>query len=140
MRIRIPEATTRRWQTLASSEVDGLKDAAGCGDWCTAAILSKLAGAGLRGLRKTGSESLIDAIRFGQAAAAWNCSFEGARGGMYRYDAKAFQKHVHAILECEHVQPVDDSQGSERSKYDESVCPACHDAQPLGMRKNNAAS
>jgi len=30
------------------------------------------------------------AVRFGQAMAAWNCKFEGVRGGMYSFDpAKA---------------------------------------------------
>lgn len=41
---------------------------------------------------------LQDALRFGQALAAWNCGFEGARGGMYNVDKKQFESGVRQIM------------------------------------------
>lgn len=136
----LPEARTRKWQTLGAIEVDGLKDAAGCGDWCTAAILSRLARSGVKGLRKATNKSLLEAIRFGQAAAAWNCGFEGARGGMYRFDATTFQTHVKAILASKSIEPADDGRTTDSSQQLAHVCPACQDGAALhGRRKAGVA-
>ena len=74
------------------------KDAAGAGDWCTAGILSRLARGGLTGFRRISFEKLQDALRYGQALAAWNCGFEGARGGMSHVDQHTFKRQVEAIL------------------------------------------
>jgi fructokinase len=140
-RSHLPEARTRRWQSLGALRADGLRDAAGSGDWCTAGILSKLARSGVKGLRKTSSKSLLGAIRFGQAAAAWNCAFEGARGGMYRFDERTFQVHVKAILGSKSILPDDDAHATDARQQLAHVCPACHDAGvPLhGRRKTGVA-
>lgn len=124
----LPEAKTRGWQEFAALQLDDLKDAAGSGDWCTAGILSKIARGGVKGLRRIASKSLQDAIRFGQAAAAWNCAFEGARGGMYRFDASSFQTHVKAILARKAIHPADQAHAEQSSQKLTHVCPACHDA------------
>ena len=140
-RSHLPEARTRRWQSLGALQADGLRDAAGSGDWCTAGILSKVARSGAKGLRKTSTKSLSEAIRFGQAAAAWNCTFEGARGGMYRFDVRTFQTHVKAILGSKSIQPADDAQATDSRQQLAHVCPACQDAGvPLpGRRKSGVA-
>lgn len=127
-RSNLPDGRTRRWQTLAAFQVNGLKDAAGCGDWCTAGILSKIARAGVKGLQKTGSKPLLDAVRFGQAAAAWNSGFEGARGGMYRFDADTFQAHAKAIVESGNMQSADETHMTDPRQQLSHFCPACQDA------------
>lgn len=140
-RSHLLNARTRGWQTLPAFEVAGLKDAAGCGDWCTAAILSKIAHGGVKGLRKTESKALLNALRFGQAAAAWNCGFEGARGGMYRFDARAFSVHVKAILESGDILPTDETQKVDPRQQLVHLCPTCLDAG-IGLhrrRKNGIA-
>ena len=38
------------------------------------------------------------AFRYGQALAAWNCGFKGARGGMYSTDKARFFEYVQGIL------------------------------------------
>ena len=46
------------------------------------------------GLRKTNRRLLREAVRYGQALAAWNCRFEGARGGMYERSRAEFAEEV----------------------------------------------
>ena len=86
------------WVELKSLLVDELKDTAGAGDWCTAGLLSKVATKGFAGFSAMSDEQILEAIRFGQALAAWNCRFEGARGGMYAMSKPQFKKQVDEIL------------------------------------------
>jgi sugar/nucleoside kinase (ribokinase family) len=86
------------WVECRALPVDGVKDTAGAGDWCTAGLLSKVGGSGFSGFSATSDQELAAAIRFGQALAAWNCGFEGARGGMYAMSKSQFQKQINEIL------------------------------------------
>src|SRR5207247_2285384 len=70
----------------------------GAGDWCTSGIIATLGGTGVAGLVSCREPTLVDALRYGQALAAWNCGFEGARGGMYRVKRSSFAREVAAIL------------------------------------------
>lgn len=78
-----------------------LADTCGSGDWCTAGILSMVAEDGLAGFLAAGAAGIREALRYGQALAAWNCGFEGARGGMYAVDRRAFDRQITALLEGE---------------------------------------
>ena len=69
------------------------------GDWCTAGRIHGSGQAGLAGLLETGAEEFPDAVWFGQVMAAWNCRFEGARGGMYQMNESSFQRDVLRILD-----------------------------------------
>lgn len=88
-----------RWIELRALPVNELKDTAGSGDWCTAGLLSKIACQGFAGFSAASDREVSDAIRYGQALAAWNCRFEGARGGMYVVSKGQFQKEVSEILD-----------------------------------------
>ena len=79
----LENARTEGWKALGALPAIEVKDAAGAGDWCTAGMLSMLGLGGRDGLRQVSREHLEDALLFGQSLAAWNCGFEGARGGMY---------------------------------------------------------
>ncbi|PWJ23285.1 fructokinase [Branchiibius hedensis] len=84
LRFRLPR--NRRnpgWRTLNSAPAPDVRDSCGSGDWCTAGILSKLASRGVETLDAASVTSVTTALKFGQELAAWNCAFEGARGGMY---------------------------------------------------------
>lgn len=71
------------WKTMPSVPAPIVRDAAGSGDWCTAGLIARLAP------RKDLASSVGDlgvvegALRFGQALAALNCAYNGARGLMY---------------------------------------------------------
>lgn len=75
------------WQHLQAEPIEKLVDAAGSGDWLTAGFLYSLcrtANGINKNLKKDlKQESLVRALTVGQKLAAWNCSFRGARGGMY---------------------------------------------------------
>jgi fructokinase len=123
---RLPRAATRGWVTMEAFSPMGLKDAAGAGDWCTAALIDKLAQGGLLGFRKISGGELKDSVRFGQALASWNCRFEGARGGMYEVTKKEFDQEVAHILEGAtldaRLSPLDDHDVPHAVRR---LCPSC---------------
>jgi fructokinase len=71
------------WHHLPAIPSVSFRDSAGSGDWCTAGVMARLATSGDPLGQLLESDSLIDALRFGQALAALNCSYDGARGLMY---------------------------------------------------------
>jgi sugar/nucleoside kinase (ribokinase family) len=97
-RSRIPACRTNGWRKIEACAVLGSKDSAGAGDWCTAGIIHLLGTKGLAGLKTLTEKELKQALDFGQALAAWNCRFEGARGGMYLVDKRRFHQEVNQIL------------------------------------------
>lgn len=97
-RSKITSCKTNGWQRLDSYKVKQIKDTAGAGDWCTAGIIHQLGQGGFGKFQKITNTELQDALRFGQALAAWNCGFEGARGGMYEVAQKGFQLEVARIM------------------------------------------
>jgi sugar/nucleoside kinase (ribokinase family) len=128
-RSRLPKNPSRGWNSLPVFPVPDLKDAAGAGDWCTAGLLNKLARGGLTALKKATSETLREAFQYGQALAAWNCGFEGARGGMYEVDLATFHRQVDRILEGGEFEPLSlDKQDPELAQLLARLCPACEKA------------
>jgi fructokinase len=102
------------WEHLPAFRVPAVRDAGGSGDWCTAGFLHRVRqGDGYR-----------DALRFGQALGAWNCAFEGARGGLYRVDRPTMMRDALRILHGEVFDPAD---GAGPSTLDEAgaFCPRC---------------
>jgi fructokinase len=84
LRFRTPRRNTSKvWRSLEAVKVDAVVDSCGSGDWCTAGLLTRLATNGAAGLREATLPEIKDALVYGQELAAWNCQFEGARGGMY---------------------------------------------------------
>lgn len=77
------------WKVLPAFSVPELRDAVGAGDWTTAGLIHGLITSG-SSVEKVVSETdaVVLATRLGQALAALNCGFEGARGLMYAADAK----------------------------------------------------
>jgi fructokinase len=69
------------WVYLAAYHAQYVADTSGSGDWCTAGMLYSLFSdkdSGSAG--EITSQDLSKALRFGQALAALNCSYAGARG------------------------------------------------------------
>jgi sugar/nucleoside kinase (ribokinase family) len=86
------------WETMKAYELKRIVDTAGAGDWCTAGIIHSLCHGGLDGFEKLSSDKLKSGLRFGQALAAFNCLFEGARGAMYLLSRDKFEKIILEIL------------------------------------------
>jgi fructokinase len=138
-RSRLPGCKSRSWQRLEALPAEDVKDTAGAGDWCTAGIIHKILYDGAAGLSEVDDTNLREAIRFGQALAAWNCAFEGARGGMYSVEKDVFERQVERILRGAEstIAAVMPGQASSSSAGD-CVCPACesYDAPQLKARRS----
>jgi sugar/nucleoside kinase (ribokinase family) len=121
-----PAGRGGRWSELKAFPVWQIKDTAGAGDWCTAGIIDRGGRGGAKGLFRLSESELRSAFRYGQALAAWNCGFEGARGGMYAVDQATFERQVTRILGGEangpDTKPKSPAVGGEQI---EGFCPAC---------------
>lgn len=86
------------WQEIPAYTVKELKDTVGSGDWCSAGILHLLGSNGKESFKKAGPVEVFAALRFGQALAALNCYFEGARGSMYDLSTKLFKSLLQSVI------------------------------------------
>ena len=111
------------WEHLPALPVTVVRDAGGSGDWTTAGLVHLTARQGLAGFRDLSAEDLRQALRFGQALGAWNCAFEGARGGCYHVDRPRWQHDVQRILAGERFDPGTEGEGTHDIAG--RFCPAC---------------
>ena len=111
------------WMHLKAVSAPRLADACGSGDWCSAGFIAKAAVDGQSGLRRAGARGVRAALRYGQALAAWNCCFEGARGGMYAVTRDAFETQI-ADLQNGQLKEIDERPDRGESTH-AVTCPAC---------------
>lgn len=124
-RVRLDNAKTHGWRTAKPYIVDRVIDAAGSGDWTTAGIIEQLAKHGLEGLQQATLNDIECAISYGQALAAWNCGFEGARGGMYRVKIQAFRKQAESIIRGQSPTMIGRSKRQACTAAAVFSCPSC---------------
>lgn len=116
----------RAWKIMPAFTVNQLVDAAGSGDWCSAGIIHVLGRKGREGFEGCDSEMIEFALKFGQALAALNCYYEGARGGMYTLSRSRFQTLIKDIIsENSPITPVQDYNSMETQQAIEYICPNC---------------
>lgn len=117
------EGSVSDWKKLGAVVAPRLADTCGAGDWCTAGLIAGVAAGGQGGLVRIGASGVESALRYGQALAAWNCGFEGARGGMYAVEPESFRVQISQLLngELDHLvaEPVAIDQTQPIG------CPAC---------------
>ena len=116
------------WMQLKAIPAPRLADTCGAGDWCTAGLIAKAAVGGQEGFRRAGARGIRDALRYGQVLAAWNCGFEGARGGMYAVARQAFKQQISGLLNGQPNGIPDAPVGSTLTPT--VSCPACPRAIP----------
>lgn len=107
LRYRANISMNSGWKTIEPYTVHCMVDTAGAGDWCTAGIIHSLCQEGLDEFKKLSSGQLKSGLRFGQALAAFNCSFEGARGGMYCLSRDVFEDIITIIQSRETFSNID---------------------------------
>ncbi|HZR79007.1 MAG TPA: carbohydrate kinase family protein [Chthoniobacterales bacterium] len=100
LRYRLKVGTTLPgpWRHLPAFQAESFKDATGCGDWCSAGIIDQLCAKDREDLMQLSEAEVIRGIRFGQALAAINCNYEGARGPMYELSNGVLHSHIQRIL------------------------------------------
>lgn len=130
------------WEQMSAIPAPRLTDTCGSGDWCTAGLIAKAAAGGQDGLRGIGAGGVQSALRYGQALAAWNCGFEGARGGMYAVESNDFAVQIGQFVDGQLDAPM--GKPVETSFIQPIGCPACPPspmttrAAPGGRRKRAA--
>jgi sugar/nucleoside kinase (ribokinase family) len=113
------------WLHLSAVPAPRLADSCGSGDWVTAGLVAKVASGGQVGLRQGGAQGVRTSLRYGQALAAWNCGFEGARGGMYAVTRKVFEEQITALLAGQLDKVMNNAIESKAERLVDVDCPAC---------------
>ena len=135
-RSRLPQALSG-WVSVGSYSVSDIKDTSGAGDWCTAGLLNALATKGAVGLARTNQSELEAALENAQALAAWNCRFEGARGGMYHYTRAKLSAAVKRIVRGATSSSSVDVDGV--VKHSEDLTELCHACNEQTSARRRAA-
>lgn len=98
-RCRLPRAATDGWRKIDAVDVADIKDAAGSGDWTTAGLINCMGQGGASRFALLDDDALLAAFKQAQAMGAWNCQYEGARGGMYASSRASLQTFVASALD-----------------------------------------
>jgi len=116
----------RRWSVMEAIAAESdVRDTSGAGDWTTAGILEMFVAEGL-GFAASKRMQIERSIRFGQAMAAINCGYEGARGAMYALSAQEIRDRAQRLLRGKHTAIKATSSSSlTRSQFDSAYCSAC---------------
>lgn len=136
-RLKVRNKQQKRWEVMPAFKVDSLRDAAGCGDWCTAGIIHLLGRHGSAKLESALKNEIDDALQFGQALAALNCYFEGARGGMYALTKEELKQAVEEIMQGNKPEfDVPDSLSEDSNDILLRICPNCAKQQAISLTKS----
>lgn len=115
------DSASSEWKTMKAYKLAYVVDTAGAGDWCTAGIIHSLCREGLDKFRELSGNYVEYGLKVGQALAAFNCMFEGARGGMYLLDKDTFERFISDMLLNENsvdIDRIDRIERNERRSHD----------------------
>jgi fructokinase len=111
------------WLTVPAIDAPRVVDTCGSGDWFSAGFLAEFFRLQPTGLQNLKPAQLPQALRYGQALAAWNCGFEGARGGMYASTKVSFEKQIARLLAGDMPALSETTKAPVESEH--PTCPAC---------------
>ncbi len=94
---RINKGSPGKWHHLMPFNIDKVKDAAGAGDWCTSGIIFAFS-ALKKPVYKITLSDWKNIINIGQAFGAISCFFTGARGMMYKVEARTTIKFINKLI------------------------------------------
>ena len=115
--------TVSNWIYLKAARAPHVADTCGAGDWCTAGFVDQIARGGQESFSRAGALDVRAALRFGQALAAWNCGFEGARGSMYAVTRRTLDRRVAGMRNGEPCSPAPARPPTRAAELVQ--CPAC---------------
>lgn len=116
----------RAWIELAALPASEFRDAAGAGDWCSAGFILEITRRldSKRALRSP--RTVSSGLEFGQALAALNCSYLGARGVMYQLTPKEVLSQARRIVKTKGARGFDSARRTKNAVQDVSeFCPTC---------------
>jgi len=137
LRLRVRASSrTGVWKELPAFSAPNLRDAAGAGDWTTAGIIhSLMLGCASAVDSVADVDAVVRAAQQGQALAALNCGFEGARGLMYVADSKHVLELAAAIAKGTKEPSVAEVHSMKRvnARNTEKACLTCSGVQALHL-------
>ncbi|MEZ5059081.1 MAG: PfkB family carbohydrate kinase [Saprospiraceae bacterium] len=92
-----------KWISSPSYNVPKVVDAAGAGDWCSAGIINYFFENHVNIIKGINENEITNAVKYGQALAALNCMFIGARGLMYNINKNEVQNLVSSYLKMKPI-------------------------------------
>lgn len=122
-----------RWSHLDAFEVNPFVDAAGAGDWCTAGLIHRIGQVGAKGLRQLRKEDLVVGLRTGQAIAAINCNYYGARGAMLAISLRTLNQRLRLLAVQPIIKPIDDATEVITSQPPVDYCHRCDPTDTAGV-------
>jgi fructokinase len=136
LRIRVrANGRAGAWKELPAFSAPELRDAAGAGDWTTAGLIHGLMSKRFESPDQAVADpdAVMLATKQGQALAALNCGFEGARGLMYVADAKHVLKLAAAIIRGTKEPSVAEVQTKKpvSGRSNDKACLACSGSRAL---------
>lgn len=115
-----------RWSDLAAFATPLFLDGAGAGDWCSAGLIHHLGTTGAGIIDTLQKPRLVTALRFGQALAAINCGFEGARGAMMAMTRTQLAKRLTTLAtEKPEAPPEAEDLGTREGDIPRRLCATC---------------
>lgn len=125
--LRFRTFDSRSWQGMPAFRVHQPTDEAGSGDWCSAGIAHIVARRGRSSFLRSREQRFADALILGQALAAINCHFAGARGAMYHLSFAELSSLVARVISQrdtpEHSQAGDHVPADDLARV---ICAHCH--------------
>jgi sugar/nucleoside kinase (ribokinase family) len=129
-----------QWTELRAFQAPRFKDGAGSGDWCSAGLIHIIGTKGSAIFDTLQKPRLLAALRFGQALAAINCGYEGARGAMFALSRDQMAKALTALIsrKPELIAPEEEPGGYDNG-VPTKICATCTTAKkPVDSRKPKA--
>ncbi len=120
-----------RWTQLDAFEVNTLVDAAGSGDWCTAALIHQIGSQGANGLKNLRKGEVVAALRSGQALAAINCQYFGARGAMLVMTLRQLNSRLRQLTVQADGQPLENETVAPAGPEPPDYCRQCDPAASI---------
>jgi fructokinase len=105
-RLKSDSLTPGPWREMPAYPVARYIDATGCGDWCSAGLIDALCQNGRADFLNRSGAHIAQGLRYGQALAAVNCQFIGARGSMYQLTREELSQWAEQLMRCYRPSPA----------------------------------
>lgn len=125
------------WSDLPAFHTPPFLDGAGAGDWCSAGLIHHLGASGASIIDTLQKPRLLAALRFGQALAAVNCGFEGARGTMMAMTLAQLSKRLTTLAAKKPEVPAEAEEiGKREADIPKRLCATCSASDIQKKRKS----